>query len=198
MYRAPLLFALLLVLLAAAARAGPPGSTPRPRPAAKHSPSVAPVSQNGPRLLPGVVLRDRAGKKVPLTRYLDKKPIVLYLYSNPAEQTALDLQNLQTQMDNLSVQAVAIHGDRVRRDRAKQQFQMVAIAYPVLLDNGSVARYYGVTADPTMILVAPDGREVKRWATFIAVDKLSGELKEALRDALSWPTEPGKPGRSRE
>lgn len=187
----------MIVLMAAPlpAIAQPPSAKPSPSPVAKPSPKataspIAPPASGAPHTLPNVTLRDRTGRKVALSKYLGKKPILLYLYNVPAERTAADLQNLQAQMDNQGLQAIAIHGDRSRRERAQQQFLTVAIAYPVLLDSGTVAAFYGVTSDPTAILIGPDGIEVKRWTGFDSVDKLSGDLKAAIQ---TLPTPPQPP-----
>lgn len=187
---ATLLALLIGPVMAVAAPA--PSPTPKPTPKATARPATGTDVQGAPgtRSLPQITLRDRVGRKVALSKYLGKKPIVLYLYNVPAERTALDLQNLQAQMDNQGIQGIAIHGDRSRRERAQQQFLTVAIAYPVLLDNGTVAAHYGATSDPTLILVAPDGHEMKRWTGFGSLDKLSAELKEALQ---SLPTPPQPP-----
>lgn len=171
--------------------AAKPSTSPLTKPSPKPTDSpISPPASGAPHALPNVTLRDRTGRKVALSKYLGKKPILLYLYNVPAERTAADLQNLQAQMDNQGVQAIAIHGDRSRRERAQQQFLTVAIAYPVLLDSGTVAIYYGVTSDPTAILIGPDGIEVKRWTGFDSVDKLSGELKAAIQ---TLPTPPQPP-----
>jgi Zn-dependent protease with chaperone function len=155
----------------------------------KPAPRNAKAAPTRVGVVPVVVLRDRTGHKVALSHYLHKKPIAFYFYNRPAERTADDLQNLQTQMDDLGIQAIAIQGDRGWRDRAIQQFQTVAIAYPVLLDDGTVARLLEASADPTLVLVAPDGREIKRWTSFEAGDKLTAELRDALREVVASPSE---------
>jgi peroxiredoxin len=54
--------------------------------------------------------------------------------------------------------------------------------FPLLEDSGSrVAREFHVTALPTIILLAPDGRVARRWNAFV----LPAPLADAIRQLLS-------------
>jgi cytochrome c biogenesis protein CcmG/thiol:disulfide interchange protein DsbE len=68
-------------------------------------------------------------------------------------------------------------------DDARKYFEERGGKWPLVLDDGTIATYYGVTAVPESYLVAPNGRVYKKLVGGVTKEGIDGLMAEA--DALN-------------
>ena len=141
--------ALLAIALAGAAIAawGSPGATPHLAPA-----KAAPFHT-----------RAIDGDPLDLGELLARGPVVLDFWATwcqPCTQALPELERMaqRWQTQGVTVVAVSIDGPR-NQSRVRPFAAKLGLTFPILFDaDGALQRNYQVTAVPTTVVIAPDGR----------------------------------------
>ena len=127
------------------------------------------------------------GKSVELGALLARGPVVLDFWATWCKPCVVSLpaiERLQRKYrdQGLSVVAISIDGPR-NFSRVRPFASKLGLSMPVVLDeDGELQQHYQVTAVPTSVLIAPDGRIVRVHAGYLPGQE--DELESAVRALL--------------
>jgi thiol-disulfide isomerase/thioredoxin len=133
-------------------------------------------------------LTDTGGKNHALSDYKGRVVLLDFwaTWCAPCVQASPHIQALHKQFANRPVSVVGIHyndrGDPAGYVKKK------GITFPVMVSGFEVARNYGVSSIPTILLIDPDGKIVYRQTGFDPSDQdaIAGKIEETLKSHHLW------------
>ncbi len=132
---------------------------------------------------PDFTLRDPTGQQVHLSA-LGGEPVLINFWFTtcpPCREEMPELSRAYQQHRSQGLTVVAVNSEDEQALAVRLYAKTMSLAFPVVLDPGKkVTRRYGVTAAPTSVFVARDGRV--RYLQIGAMDRAF--LEQRLKDIL--------------
>jgi alkyl hydroperoxide reductase subunit AhpC len=123
------------------------------------------------------------GKKVTLSDYRDKNPVVLSYYADfvpTRKQSFTVLKSLDEKYSARGLRVIAVSLDEERQTAANLPSQ-VKVKFPVIFDpKGAIAEKYAVQALPHTVVIAKDGK-VQQVITGLDEEKVNVAVSEVLK-----------------
>jgi len=144
---------------------------------------VSPKSSSSEDQAPNFTYALLSGKKVKLSDYLAKKPVVLNFWASwcpPCRQEAPILaKTAKKYKDKVQFLGVVINDTPQKARGFEKEFH---ITYPSGIDsNGAISTSYGVSAIPKTIFINQDGRIISEWVGAIDEKTLTGNIDKLLK-----------------
>ncbi|PIP12132.1 MAG: redoxin [bacterium (Candidatus Stahlbacteria) CG08_land_8_20_14_0_20_40_26] len=88
---------------------------------------------------------------------------------------------LQREYGEMDLQILGVSLDGGRKEGIVEFCERYYVNYPILMDNGEVARKFGVTAIPTTYIIDRDGNFVKKYVGARGKEVFKSDIEELLR-----------------
>jgi peroxiredoxin len=129
-------------------------------------------------------LSDTNGKKVSLDDYKGRVVMLEFFatWCPPCHMSAPEINAVYKKYKDKKFVVLAVSVDRGSDaiENVNAFIKQYDIGFPVLMDDGNVARNYGVTGIPTSFIIDKKGKLISRHAGLVYADMLSKEIEPLL------------------
>ncbi len=131
---------------------------------------------------PEFTLKSIAGEEVSLAS-LKGKVVLLDFWATWCGPCKAAMPEMQKIADDYKDKGVAVYGINVwekKEDAAKKYIESKGFTYPTLLSGDDLAKQYGITGIPTLVVIGKDGKITKTEVGFGGAEALRKAIDEAV------------------